>query len=346
MYLFVLLLLLLVPATAQASFPGDNGEFVLSIDLEDQCQTGLDLVIVPSEGGMLEPLTDVCTGAEDGQGKLFRSPDAAPDGASILARSDVVASGFVEVAVDNSTISEVPAPEGVTAYNASPPSFAPDGERFAVEGDMYEGGFDTLPLWEVPLDGTEPRQIVGPPGCDTRRLCSTFENPRWSPDGRLIAVEVSTPRYKQRVKGALQPGIWLIRAADGKPVRRLTDRGQDVDWSPNGKQLVFATHYSRRESGGAAGGNLWVVKRKGGKARSLVHRENIAETEPVWSPDGRTVAWVALNFTAGDVGFDVFPSLWRVKASGGRPQKIQSLPEPYQEEGFYEAPELTWLPLP
>lgn len=52
---------------------------------------------------------------------------------------------------------------------------------------------------------------------------------------------------------------------------------------------------------------------------------------------------MSLDFSKGDVGFDVFPSLWSVRAKGGKPKRIKQLEKPYVEEGYFHAPELTWL---
>jgi Tol biopolymer transport system component len=88
------------------------------------------------------------------------------------------------------------------------------------------------------------------------------------------------------------------------------------------------------------------VRASGKGARRLVHRRRLAEIAPTWSPDGRWIAWISLRFGKGDVGFDVKPSLWRVRAGGGRPRRITALPAPTVEEGEFLAPRLAWQALP
>lgn len=349
--LVVLACTLAVPAAAHASFPGKNGPLVVA--LADDCQSfGRYLARIPWRGGEPVSITERCdpAGGDDPaqQAPNYLTPDAAPDGRSVLAvRNGTDADpGFVTLAPDGTGLAPVTMPAGVPAHGLGsmpPPSFAPNGRKFAFEADHHQNGYDVEPLWEVQLDGSGFRQIRKAPECGGGKTCSIFENPRWSPDGKLIAVEVIT--YRPEKSGALKPGIWLIRARDGKPVRRLAKHGFDVDWSPNGRNIVYRTHYQQREvEGGASGGNLYVVSRDGKRRRTLVHRHDIAETQPTWSPDGRWITWVSLDFTGGDVGFDVFPSLWTIRVSGGRPKRIQELPEPYVEEGMYSAPHLTWLP--
>jgi Tol biopolymer transport system component len=229
---------------------------------------------------------------------------------------------------------------------------APDGERFAAEADRYQGGYDRGSLFEVPTDGSAATVTVKQPSCPGRpRFCSTFENPRWSPNGKHLAVEVSTPKVKPGLRNSLKPGIWLIKADTGAPVRRIAKRGLEVDWSPDSKYLVYRTNYQQREiEGGASGGNIFIVDAKGRTTRTLVHREKIADTQPTFAPDGRSVAFISMRFGAGDVSFDIKPSLWKIGVKNGRaagePKRIQRLKEPYVEEGFYHAPELTWARRP
>lgn len=155
--------------------------------------------------------------------------------------------------------------------------------------------------------------------------------PAWSPDGRLIAFSSS------RAGG----GIYVIDPS-GRRLRRLFagDAG-DLEWSPDGKQLVFmgSDGISLVPAGGrgavreilhgrmfslpawARDGRLAIVKEErdlscaiytvgldgSGLERLLpVHRGPVgearpgssfarSETEPAWSPDGRSIA-----FQAGD----------------------------------------------
>lgn len=336
----------LVPAGAQASFPGKHGRLVLSLD---NCEFNRYLATVPWKGGELTPITELCDPQSEDEDfpSSFAFPEAAPDGRSILAVQNDAPDYFGTLNPDGSGLTPLTLPAGVNSDFGSMPSFAPNGRRFAFEADRYQRGYDQEPLREVQLDGSASRVIRKAAACKKGENCATFENPRWSPDGKLIAVEVSAYVYKPRKPGAIASGIWLIRAKDGKLVRRLTKHGTDVDWSPDGKQIVYRTHYQQREiEGGASGGNMYLVSRDGKRKRKLVHRHDIAETQPTWSPDGRWIAWVSMDFSSGDVGFDVFPSLWHIRVNGGKPKRIQKLPEPYVEEGEFEAPQLTWLPAP
>jgi Tol biopolymer transport system component len=300
-----------------------------------QCHDPGYLATVPWRGGEPTPITSngcaISVGNPNPPG--YTRPDASPDGRTLLAIRRVDSSAccpdFVTLNADGSDITPVPVPSEDVTFDPSGPSFAPNGRSFAFESDD---------LWSVSLDGNDRRRIEEHWPC-RRRSCPTYEDPRWSPDGKLIAV---------KVEATSRSGLWLIRARNGKPVRRIArGRAFEHDWSPDGRSIVYRTNYEHDQvEGGASGGNVYVVSRDGKSRRRVVHRENIAETEPTWSPNGRWIAWISLKPTPGDVAFDVRPSLWRVRTRGGRPVKIGDLPEPAVEEGFYVPPYLTWLSRP
>ncbi len=345
--LLAFVLLLLAASPARGSFPGSNGPFVVTLDAG--CELGIDLFSIPAGGGEPVAITDTCAAGDGETGAGFTLPDASPDGSAILFRSASSKSGFATVPVAGGALTEIPAPPNAGG-ELSGGSWAPSGDRIATESDDHKKGYDHGSLFDMPIDGSAAKVIIQQPSCPSKpRFCSTFENPRWSPNGRLLAVEVSTPEVRPGLRNSLKPGIWLVKADTGKPVRRIAKRGVEVDWSPDSKFLVYRTNHQQREiKGGASGGNIFIVDAKGRKTRTLVHKENIADTQPTFAPNGRSVAFIEMRFGAGDVGFDVKPSLWKVRVKNGKPagkpKKIQNLKEPYVEEGFYHAPELTWPP--
>ena len=114
-------------------------------------------------------------------------------------------------------------------------------------------------------------------------------SPRWSPDRSKIAY-IRT--------GSWPPQVWLM-AADGTHQRPLTRLPQGVlsvglpslDWSPNGRQIVLAAYPSR--AGGAS--QLYLANVRTGTTKLLL-QEAIGtysgDDDPVWSPDGRWIAFV------------------------------------------------------
>jgi len=100
--------------------------------------------------------------------------------------------------------------------------------------------------------------------------------PRFSRDGQWIVFR------SERDGGGL-----FVMGATGENLRRLTDRGYDPCWSPDGKEVAFADElvddpYYRRNLSA-----LWSVELASGAVRPLCPGDAV---QPDWSPDGRWIA--------------------------------------------------------
>jgi Tol biopolymer transport system component len=332
----VLLIALLAAATApsaSASFPGRNGNFAATVE---QCPQGenddgdVRLVRAYSPSGKAAgDLTD-CTADVYG-------PTWSADGARLgFGQAGGGAFQYGTAAADGSDVRGISSPSssaGAAGSGFFGPSFSLDGKNVA-----FTFGEE---IWRSRLDGSQPKRLLRRP-CKGSRECAALDGPRWSPDGRMIAVEVETFLSGSKLKA----GIWLIRASDGKPIRRL-GKGGSVDWSPDSRRLVFASSFEHGEDGRAKGGNLYTVRADGkGKPRRVARTKTTALTSPAWSPDGKSIAYIELKFTAGDVGFAVIPTVFRSPAGGGKRRRIVRLPRPFVEEGDYKAPTLAWQSRP
>ena len=316
----------LVPPVAGASFPGRNGMLAIT---EHSCSDDITdgFIIGYSANGRrgdeLTPECDVLGDPDDQDARDTSAPDWSPDGQRLIYADhggEGVGPRIRTVAADGTGAVAVGPPGVVDA-----PSFAPDGRRFVY--------LNATQLVVASTDGGAPTVLRD----NSSELLS---QPQWSPTGNTIAV--------LREGSASRAGLWLISAQTGRFIRRVV-KGEPAshDWSPDGRRLVYASNASQNEDGKVKGANLFIVRASGkGRARRFVRTTNVAATNPVWSPDGRSIAWVQLRFTAGDVGFDVIPTLRRRRVAGGRVRKLAALPRPPVEEGYYLAPDLAWQPLP
>ncbi|WP_031556380.1 amidohydrolase family protein [Parvularcula oceani] len=157
---------------------------------------------------------------------------------------------------------------------------SPDGETIAFDllGDIYT----------MPISGGEATAIAsGLP----------FEHqPRWSPDGELIAFT------SDRAGG---DNLWIMRP-DGSDKRQVTEESfrlvNEPAWSPSGEMLAGRKHFTTGRSLGT--GEIWLWHLSGGQGVALVERasEELQKElgEPAFGPDGETV-YYSRNVSPGPI---------------------------------------------
>ena len=162
--------------------------------------------------------------------------------------------GQTERAVPEIALEDLVRVPGVQGFDLSP-----DGARVVYTSNAS----GNLQLFVLPLDGSAPpRQLTDGP--------QAAMYPRWSPRGDLIA-------YLQDTGGDENTNVLLISPAGGEP-RRFTDTpgaaNNGQEWSPDGRQLVFARD-----------GHIHALDVGTGDIRYLVDG-----LHPTWSPDGQEIA--------------------------------------------------------
>ncbi|WP_127507737.1 PD40 domain-containing protein [Actinoplanes solisilvae] len=201
------------------------------------------------------------------------------------------------------------------------PDYSPDGEQIA-----YAASFS---LRLVAADGTGDRWLVDAP-------CGP-SSPRWSPDGRWVAFEACSDIYKvsadgydagfvnvthnnlndlqpawnplgTRIATATLPGVQVYRAGGSDPWQVSDLPGAvRLDWNPTGRTIAVA-----------ADGDLWLVDPLTGVRRRLTNTPGVVEAHPVWSPDGRWLAYGRGADDPDDPGAALEPQVWLMTASGSR----------------------------
>jgi eukaryotic-like serine/threonine-protein kinase len=87
-------------------------------------------------------------------------------------------------------------------------------------------------------------------------------------------------------------GLWSLSILGGAP-RLLNEEGWMASVSPDGSQIAFV----KGTGFGDSGQEIWVMNANGSDARKLVTSTNGGlVTSPVWSPDGRAIAYLETVF--------------------------------------------------
>ena len=153
----------------------------------------------------------------------------------------------------------VPYLEGISAEGLA---FSPDRQWVAYTS--YPDGT----LWRSRIDGSERLQLTSPP--------MKVVMPRWSPDGTQIGFNAILPA----------PSTWniyVIASAGGSAERLLpSEQSQlDVDWSPDGKSLIFGSALERNRA-------IYILDLKSRRVSTLPG--SAGYFSPHWSPDGRYIS--------------------------------------------------------
>lgn len=131
------------------------------------------------------------------------------------------------------------------------------------------------------------------------------------------------------------PGLLAAqpRGLDDTDIMRLKSVG-GVAMSPDGQKILYtvtAWEHPNARGDTALGdrherrAHVYLVSASGGAVRQLTYGER-GETQPSWSPDGRTVTFVAAR--GSGTGDDApRPQLWLLPADGGEARQLTSLRE-------------------
>lgn len=137
------------------------------------------------------------------------------------------------------------------------------------------------------------------------RVCGWDWFPAWSPDGRRIA-------FSRACRNTSGLDLYVV-GANGKGLRRLVHtRTSDEwpSWSADGSKIAFVSGEPSLAKPGQKNidPELWVVGANGHGLKRLTNN-NVEDTSPAWSPDGKWIAFVRVR--SGNHG-----QLWVISADG------------------------------
>lgn len=218
--------------------------------------------------------------------------------------------------------------------SASSPAFSPDGRWLAFTS--RRGGDDAkTQVWVMGVRGGEAFVATS-----AEEGVRAF---RWSPDGSRIAYTMSDPKSEERRRAEKEKRAVIVVDADFDYAhlhvsafdpradtlpspRRLTGGAFHVaafDWSPDGRSIAFAHAPDPLVNTGFSRTDISVVPADSGAVRALVERPG-NDGWPLWSPDGRHIAFLSHGGQPEGVGL---ADVWLIPAAGGEPRKLADTPD-------------------
>ena len=236
----------------------------------------VQLVTAPPDGSSFDVV------AEFAPATYYLYPRWSPDGRWIaFQRGDSIRFDVFVVPATGGT------PRQLTRENNMMSGFAWLPDSTAIVYSSSRGGtmpyLPTLSLWQVTVrDGNVRRVTSGE---------TSYVNPDISKSGSMVVGRMR-----------MQTDIWKF-PVDGLPaenvrgavrVTRQTGQVLTPTAGPGDKEVAFLS-----DSGGHA--NLWVVNTESGALRQITHERDpqAAVGVPVWSPDGRAIAFVSSRGNEG-----------------------------------------------
>lgn len=191
------------------------------------------------------------------------------------------------------------------AFRLREAPLSPDGKSIATVLESK--------LWVIPRTSSLGPDFPGTPRLlDTGDIKVAWQGLAWSGDSRWIAFHVN--EWNEEEKSWGNRWMYVISVDGGKP-KKVHENWRSGDWlvnyrmslSPNGETLAFSSVDANEQ-------HIYTKPVDGGAPKRLVE---VPSREPVFSPDGKRIAYVTDKDMGARGG-----GLWVVSAEGGTPRLV------------------------
>ena len=287
--------------------PGKNGAIAFKRYLDSGRTTGA-IFTMDANGKNVRQVTTPASGTVDDQ------PDWSPDGSLLVFYrcAPDKPCGVYTVKPDGSALAPLLPCSATECEDGEGGTFLRDGKRVvftrATGAVRHLVGGDQIEHSDIvvrQVNSTSEQILVRSP-----RFAGDYLSPHFSPSGsQLVYIRANSALVKPSHTHAL-----FVARADGSHQRRVTpwslDAGDDPDWSPDGKLILFRTYES-----GLDQSQIATVRSDGSGLRTLTHfKPGTTVLSASFSPDGK---WIVFAKSGLGGESDVF--VMRADGSGSRP---------------------------
>ncbi len=259
--------------------------------------------------------------------RAFQQASISPDGKRVAWVESITGAGD-ETSTDSAIYvaeldslnksKRITAGDGKTAHEEHDVAWSADSNQLVFLSDAASR--EQLQVFIASAEGGKAKQLT--------HLKGFLSGPAWSPDGKSIALlftenatraagplVAETPDQGVVSEDIHEQRLTLVDPASSR-VRQMSPEDlyvYEFDWAPDGKHLVAtAAHGSGDDNWYIA--SLLAFDADSGAIKTIVEKPGMQITEPRWSPDGRSIAFIGgLMSDEAIVGGDIYS----VPAGGG-----------------------------